>query len=223
MQKNPTTESIKLKEPCYTLFGCFPNEINAHSIDPVLLDIFLIARDTSNIRLKFIFYYQILEYASYYFMNNKIKLRLNNILKDPAVSSNSNLAARQIIEEMKDNFSSRDDFSRLELTVQEYCKISDINYELSCNANYFSEDHLFDGGFLIEKIIKEPSALEFFTDSDLQKILRNIEKIRNVLVHLRESRENKVILPTSRNDELIKPYLYVLFRIAEKVAIQFEI
>ena len=60
------------------------------------------------------------------------------------------------------------------------------------------------------------------SDTILNQVRLNIEKIRNVLVHLRESRENKVILPTEHNDQLLTPYLFVLRRIAEKVAMQFE-
>ncbi|MCB9247429.1 MAG: hypothetical protein H6613_02250 [Ignavibacteriales bacterium] len=125
-KKNPTTEEFDSVVPCLSLFGEFPKEINAHCIDPVLLDIFLIARDSTNIRLKFIFYYQILEYASYYYINNKLKSKLSLILKDPAISDNSNYAIGHIIEEMKDTFSQKDDYSRLEKTVLDYCKIDDI-------------------------------------------------------------------------------------------------
>jgi hypothetical protein len=56
----------------------------------------------------------------------------------------------------------------------------------------------------------------------LSTIRKNIERIRNVLVHLREQRENKVILPTPDNDKKLLPYLYLIKRIAEKIAIQYE-
>ena len=53
-------------------------------------------------------------------------------------------------------------------------------------------------------------------------IRKNIDIIRNVLVHVRESRENLVIKPTHRNSVLLRPYLYLLRRIAEIVVIKFE-
>ena len=56
----------------------------------------------------------------------------------------------------------------------------------------------------------------------MNEAINNITKIRNVIVHLRESRENTVILPTEKNNIYLLPYLYLLRRIAEKVAIQFE-
>ena len=53
-------------------------------------------------------------------------------------------------------------------------------------------------------------------------IRKNIDTIRNVLVHARESRENVVISPTYKNSDLLRPYLYLLRRIAEVVVIKFE-
>ena len=56
-------------------------------------------------------------------------------------------------------------------------------------------------------------------DAVIKSIKENIINIRNSLVHLRESRENKIILPTEKNHDLLLPYLYVLRRIAEKIVI----
>jgi hypothetical protein len=41
----------------------------------------------------------------------------------------------------------------------------------------------------INKIISDEESIDKLVDSDVEKIKTNIEKIRNVLVHLRESRE----------------------------------
>lgn len=56
----------------------------------------------------------------------------------------------------------------------------------------------------------------------MQTIRRNLETMRNVLVHARESRENVVIKPTSKNSELLRPYLYLIRRLAEVVIIKYE-
>jgi hypothetical protein len=47
-----------------------------------------------------------------------------------------------------------------------------------------------------------------------------ITKIRNSLVHAREKRVSKVILPGIENSLLIEHYLRLMARIAEQVAIQ---
>jgi len=42
------------------------------------------------------------------------------------------------------------------------------------------------------------------------------------MVHVRESRENKVILPTRHNTDLLIPYMFLIRRIAEVVAYSHE-
>jgi hypothetical protein len=50
--------------PCITSEKPFPKIITFNKIDPVLLDMFQISQETQNVRLKYIFYFQILEYCS---------------------------------------------------------------------------------------------------------------------------------------------------------------
>ena len=57
----------------------------------------------------------------------------------------------------------------------------------------------------------------------ITSIADRIERIRNVLVHIRESRENKVILPTRTNNRKLIPYMYLVRRIAETVAMRYQI
>lgn len=109
----------------------------------------------------------------------------------------------------------------MEKTITENVSIEDIKNEVSENKEFFSQDLEFEGGLKINKILKDINSVDSLKDDDLILIKKNIEKIRNVLVHLRESRENKVILPTAANNNKLLPYLYVLRRIAEKVSINF--
>jgi hypothetical protein len=110
----------------------------------------------------------------------------------------------------------------MEKTIATFCEISDVKLELTQNIDYFCKDINFEGGFRIPKLFNDKEGLKTITDNTLTTIRTNFEKIRNVLVHLRESRENKVILPTSDNEKLLIPYLYVLRRISEKVATLYE-
>jgi len=213
----------KFKTPClFQMTNTFPDKINSLIIDPVLLDIFTVAQDTRDIRLKFIFYYQILEYSSYYYLNYKVRNKLTSTLKSPDFTYKIDEYLKSIVDDLKDHFTQRDDYQKLEQTVTDYCTIDDVKYEIECNWEYFAEDQEFDGGFKLPKVIKDKNSLDNMIDSDLLKFVKNIDRIRNVIVHLRESRENKVILPTQRNNYLLSPYLFILRRIAEKVAMRFN-
>lgn len=211
------------KKGCYfELFDTFPNKIKTVNIDPTLLDTFMVANLTDNVRLKFIFYFQILEYSSYYYLDNKIQNRITQTFRNPEIYDKPEDFSKIIIEEMKDHFSQKDDSIKLEKTITENVIINDIKNEIEVNKKYFAKDIEFEGGLKINKILKDENSLESLKSDDLILIKKNIEKIRNVLVHLREHRENKVILPSKSNDQKLLPYLYILRRIAEKVAINFS-
>lgn len=210
--------------PCYSNVNKFPNIINSRVINPTIMDILLIAKGNRNIRLKYFFYFQVLEYCSYYYLNHDLKRRLIALLRNPDVSNNSDYYAMFMIEEFKNFFKQNDDSSKLEKTILDYCTLEDIKLELKTNCSYFSKQITFDGGFAVDAIIKDATALEDSPNGCmiLKNVKDNIEKIRNVLVHLRESRENKIILPTRKNENLLLPYLYLVERIAEKIAIKFD-
>lgn len=220
------TENVesKTKLPCYALFDNFPDNINASKIDLTLLDILNVASRTADVRLEFIFYYQILEYSAYYFLEKEDDAKLRNILKRPDVNHNANDYIKEIMEVLADRFNihKSSDKSRLEKTIKHFCTIEDLKLELEENEQSLNQKIEFDGGLKIKALFKDKSAINSSGNGLLNEIIYNISKIRNVIVHLRESRENTVILPTEKNNELMKPYLFLVRRIAEKVAIQFE-
>ncbi|RBQ02996.1 hypothetical protein [Pedobacter miscanthi] len=215
-------EEEKFNTPCYSNEGDFPAVLNARQIDPVLVDLFGVAHLTANTRLKFLFYFQVLEYCSYYHLTEEFRKKLTNIIKRPDLLMNSSYYGKLITEEFKDNFRLNDDSSKLEKLILEYINIEDIKTEIIENADYFKKDIIFDGGFVLSAIINDVKDLDTPPKNLLRLIKTNIEKIRNVLVHIRESRENKIILPTKKNTNLLLPYLHLLKRVAEKVAIQYE-
>ena len=47
-----------------------------------------------------------------------------------------------------------------------------------------------------------------------------LTKIRNVLVHAREKRESKGILPTRHNEAILRRYIPLIRRIAEQLALK---
>lgn len=218
-QKSYKKENFQV--PCYSLFDTFPDTINGTEIDNILLEIITVANSTTDNRLSFIFYYQILEYASYYYLKSEIKHKLTSLLRKPDISYNSEEYSKTIIEEFKNHFKNNDDKQKLDLLISEHVKLRDIKIELENNIDYFSKIIEFEGGFKIEPIMKnELTGVEQLPENTIKTIKENIVSIRNSLVHLRESRENKVILPTAKNDDLLTPYLYVLRRIAEKIIIE---
>lgn len=212
--------------PCnYAKNKNFPKIIPFSNINPVLMDLFYIADKTANIRQKFIFYFQVLEYCAYYYLNDDLQRKIENIIKTPDLLNNPNKYSPLLIEEFKNYFTQNNDSMRLEKLLKDFCSWDNIRNEIECNKEYFSKELEFDGGLKIKALISEKDTFdsELSEPKDIIKYIKdNVEKIRNVLVHIRESRENKVILPTNRNNGLLIPYLYLVQRLAEEIAIRYE-
>jgi len=210
------------KESCHCNIKSFPEIIDGLVIDPILLEIFSVAAVTPNPMLKYLFYYQMLEYCSYYYLNDSIKSKILKILKNPDLLEKANDTTKMIIEESRNYVNDSVDSQKLSKIINDFCGFKDVKQEIEDNWEYFSKDIEFDGGFNLPAIINNKNDCEIPPKAIMDNIRKNIEKLRNVLVHLREMRENKTILPTPNNHNLLLPYLYLIRRIAEKIAIQFN-
>jgi hypothetical protein len=218
-ENNPDEDFV---EYCHNEANGFPKHINSVNVEPVILDLFQIASETKNVRLKYIFYYQVLEYCSYYYLNEGLQRKLNNLVKNPDIINNSNHYSKVLVEEFKNYFKANDDKQKMEKLVCDHVSYHELANEIIMNHDYFSKDIVFDGGFKISALINNENEAKNPHKDILKSIIDRIDKIRNVLVHIRESRENKVILPTKRNNHLLVPYLFLTRRLAEIVAIKYN-
>lgn len=219
---NETEENISdLKIPCKSYNETFPTIINSKHFDSTLLELIEAARGAGSYRLKYIFYFQVLEYCSYYYIENSLKRKITNIIKSPDIL-NSDKYSNRIIEIYSEYFRSNKDDKRMERLLLDLCTYEDIKDELKINSKYFIQDLCFDGGFSIKGLFKDDAEIDAPPQNIIPTIRKNIDSIRNVLVHARESRENSEIKPSSKNAQLLMPYLFLLRRIAETVIIKFE-
>jgi hypothetical protein len=210
-----------IKIPCKKDVQSFPKKINTKQLDTTLLELIEAARESTNLRLKYIFYFQVLEYCSYYYIENNLKRQITNIIKSPDIL-NSDIYSNKIIEIYSDYFKQYKDDKRMERLINDLCSYDDIKNEIQANSKYFIDDICFDGGLKIKGIFNSANEIDNPPKEILTNIRKNIDTIRNVLVHARESRENVVISPTHKNNDLLRPYLYLLQRIAEVVVIKYE-
>lgn len=237
INNEPVNERFNI--PCYTNKNNFPSHINSRQIDPVALDLLQIAQETGNNRLKYLFYYQVLEYFAYYYLDEELKRKLSNLLKSPDLLDNTTLYTKTIIEELKDYSNNTSDKQKLTKLLSDYTNVEDISNEIKSNIKNFSNDIEFDGHFKLSGIISDEKSFEkMFIDGKESKerkkerlkarsefiiaVSDRLDNIRNVLVHIRESRENKVILPTRSNNRKLIPYIYLIRRIAENIAMKYE-
>jgi hypothetical protein len=194
----------------------FPKHISTRRQDPFLLDLALAANQATT-RLGFLYYYQILEYAAFYYIDDDIRRKMLQIIQIPDIHAYPDKYIPRILDMVSDIRQS--DEAKLNKVVEIRCSPDIVWKELEQNLHYFSKRQEFDGGFAIEPFISEDMTLESFSMIWIPKTPDTLRKIRNALVHARESRLGLIIAPTSDNDIKLRPWLSIIRRIAEQALI----
>jgi hypothetical protein len=195
----------------------FPESIHTESIDEMLLEFSSAANAVVEQRLKFIYYYQILEYAAHYAIGEKTRRELTSLLRSPDLQA----AIDEYLPRIVDAFADQRlmDEQRLERVIQERSVPDHVWPEIQANLSYFSTNHVFEGGFALEPFVTSDTSLELLKNTWGTKAPSAFKKIRNALVHGRESRSNSVIAPTRTNDKLLQPWVAIIQRVTEDVII----
>lgn len=220
--KNQCTENSSENQ----LFDPFPETISATTCDEIALSVILYAYETSEKRLSFLFYYQVLEYYSFYYLKKETQKKLINILKRPDINVEAKKFGLEIFDTFKNHFQHKEDIDRLKKLITDHLEDNDLvklAEIINIHKEYFSTEVKFEGGLLLDPMVYDGAEIKKLTINDIKTIVSNISKIRNSIVHLRTSNENKGVYPNKINDQKLKPYLIILRKIAEIILIKVSI
>ncbi|MGA9042669.1 MAG: hypothetical protein WB421_19205 [Terriglobales bacterium] len=193
-----------------------PPMITAVELDPFLLDLNLAAR-MGEIRLRFLYYYQILEYAGFYWVEDSVKTAICKILQAPDLQSNLDEYVPKLLDALVPT--RQNDEHKIKRVIESRVDPKVIWTEISCNLPHFCVAHKFEGGFQTEPLVSIDTTEEAFSKMWNPKVFDTLRAIRNSLVHARESRTEAVIFPTVANARLLRPWIPVARRMAEQVTI----
>jgi hypothetical protein len=197
----------------------FPSELVFKPIDDILMRLIEVARE-SEPRFSFIYCYQIFEYAAFYFVDAKTKSALARILRSPSFISNADDRMSELFALLTE--AAQNDDVRIKRVIEEYCDPRVLWNEIKQNIDFFSNDFSFDGGFVHAKLISPGTTEESWCPMWAAKVFELITKVRNCLVHAREKRESRVILPGPQNDQTISKLLPLVLRMAEQIVFHGE-
>ena len=207
-------ESIELNEE--ELETNFPEKILASNIDTYMLDLWSGAQAVNG-RLAFLYYYQMLEYAAFYFIEEQVKLRVKKILRRPDLLSSTDSCLTQVIDEIVDY--RQTDETKLTTVVKRTVNPERVWGVIEHNKDFFAKTQIFDGGFTIEAFINDDWTADDFDKAWIPKLPDKLRQIRNALVHSRESRVGQVIAPTRANNKKLTPWVKLIEEISCQVAI----
>ncbi len=210
------SESPEKPEPIRYIEGAFPDEFSVPEMDDFLLKLLEVGRVTSA-RFSFVYYYQVLEYAGYYHIDAETRSKLKRFLKDPTVINCSEDKISELLNLLPSL--NHNDEVKIRKMISAYCDPSVIWKEIENDKDFFSNSHCFEGGFETKALISNSTDLLSWNTMWMPKLYDYLTKIRNALVHARERRENKVILPTLTNNRNLERLTPLIRRMAEQIAL----
>lgn len=217
IHQDPEQNNIERKPALRYSEGDFPESLIAQPIDDIVLKLIEVAR-SSQARFAFLYYYQVFEYAGYYYIDEAAKRQLRNYLKDPALINCGEDKVSELFSVFADL--NHNDDVKMKKVIEEHCDPKVIWKEIENDIEFFSNEQRYEGGFKIKALVSSDTTGSAWESMWMPKLYDHLTKIRNSLVHARERRENKVILPDSSNNKKLKHYIPLIRRVAEQIALK---
>ena len=210
------SEKIEASSALRLLADSFPTAMAAHEIDDFILQLIEVADRTSP-RFAFIYYYQVIEYAGFYFVDEKAKKEIRQFLTDPAMVMCPEDRVSELLAVLSDL--QHNDDAKMRRVIEDYCDPRIVWREIENDRIFFSNPVEFEGGYQLSALIADDTSVDTWRTMWMPRTFTLLTKIRNCLVHGRERRQSQVILPTPDNTKLIERYLPVIKRVAEQIAL----
>jgi len=178
-------------------FGVFPELITARNLDPFLLKLWESTVNLDPFR-RFLHSYQILEYASFYYLKDDLLARVKRILTAPETSLKSGEAAKEILDIASET--RMEDEQKLVQVVKQFVNPENVWAAIKPNLQFFSNPIEFEGGATLDPLTKSTWGLDDFKVAWIPAFPERLRYLRNAMAHAREKRMARVLLPTRAND-----------------------
>ncbi len=216
MIHSPKSESVGEQPKIRFPFGSFPKQILSRELDDALLQFWAASLMGDPIR-RFLYNYQILEYAAFFFIEEHIKREIRKRLAAPHATENLDGLTQQIIEALGE--SKIPEPQKLESLLRTCVNPRLIWRELEPNLTLFSVAGVFDGGFILQPITRPDWTVDDFATAWLPAFSNAIRSIRNALSHGKEQRMASVITPTAANLQRLQPWISPIAVAAREVIV----
>ena len=116
--------------------GSVPTEIDGREIDDILLELWQAARGGDS-AVRFLFYFRIIEFASFTYLETKARQEIRKILAAPHARSNLISVTEDVVDALQR--SKQEDFTKCESLLRETVKPTILWREISLNKAAFSK------------------------------------------------------------------------------------
>ena len=140
----------------------FPDSLSGKEIEQHLLILWASAQEGDPF-LRFIQYYQILEYAGFYYVKDIVKRQIERAIAAPDAASNSDKVAQRILEAFAAG--KMDDKSKINAVIRESVDPQEMWNLLKDSLNDFTEDVELEGGFVLPALLSASTGYEDFVQN----------------------------------------------------------
>ena len=196
----------------------FPKEIISPNLDTKLLIMYSSGFNSSAISTSFLNLYRVIEYVSLDWTYEQAKKELRYIISKPHALHDIDRTSTELMLILREMKAEREQ-EALPRFLKEVVKPERLWREIEPNQNLFSAATEFEGGLKISPIATEKTTSETFGPAGIEAFARACSKIRNGLAHGRDKVSADSILPTSRNFDLLRPWVNALTACAGEVVL----
>lgn len=196
-------------------FDSFPGVVSARPLDPYLLGLWEGAARATDTFRRFLYRYQIIEYAAFYYLQESTFYSIRKLLASPNLPARLDDSVRQILDMAVE--ARMDDEAKIVAVIKQVVDPERLWKQIEPALAFFSSDVVFDGGFALPALLKPGWGLDDFKSAWIPKFPDALRKLRNALVHAREARMAKGISPTHANYERIRPWTALVSFAASQV------
>lgn len=198
------------------IIGEFPASIDCQSIDRNLLH-FWDASMSGDPARRFLYNYQIIEYASFYIIDDDISRNIKRILSSPHAVSQRDSTVEKIVETL--TLGKMQDIQKIDHLFKRCVDAGIVWRQIEANRGSFCEPTTFDGGFQLSAVIQKNWKRSDFETNWIPALPTTLRNMRNALSHGREHRMASVITPTQENLRKLRAWVPVISAIAREVMI----
>jgi hypothetical protein len=192
----------------------FPVDIEAREIDDPLLILWLAARTGDNAR-RFLYYYRIIEFASFTYLEQKARTEVRRVIASPHARSDIAGITNELMEALQK--AKLDDFQKGEALMKDTVRPALLWREIHQNLGAFSVPTDFDGGFRLDPLVPANATESQFEVKGVENFFRATRDLRNALSHGKDSRSAGAITPTARNFAKLHPWVSAISVAAAEV------
>jgi hypothetical protein len=194
---SPEMRNIRVSPQTRFPTGTFPNAIDARRIDDQLLHLLQASQRGDPIR-RFLYCYQILEHACFYFIEERVRRDVHKALLAPHANVDIPALVEQLVEALSTRRMSEE--QRMQALFENNIDPKLIWKEIESERNFFQNEVKFEGGYVLEPFVKPHWTLDTFTgDHGVRPLPGIFYGLRNALSHAKEQKTRASILPTIGN------------------------